>query len=219
MVAALPSICVLTLPSIASISQERNFRRVAPVMPGKPPSPGLFLKTMTEYAKHPDFPWYLLGSDGTIWRTHSRHRHTYLKPEMWRKTKQFVHPNGWRLCCCLGHPDKRRGVNRMVAILMAQVFVPNPENLPFVCFKDNDPYNCQPENLYWSPVLHKFRRPRTKPIIVHRTKCNHSEAAKKGRITRLKNLAERRKYYFQNEKPKRQQLAKEKRDAKQAQIP
>ncbi len=36
------------------------------------------------------------------------------------------------------------------AIFVAKTFVPNPEKLPNVMFRDGDSKNLKPENLYWS---------------------------------------------------------------------
>lgn len=37
-----------------------------------------------------------------------------------------------------------------LAIMVAEVFIPNPDNLPTVLFKDNNVENCESFNLYWS---------------------------------------------------------------------
>ena len=37
----------------------------------------------------------------------------------------------------------------MVSRLVAITFLPNPENKPCVCHKDNNPLNNQVSNLYW----------------------------------------------------------------------
>jgi hypothetical protein len=39
-----------------------------------------------------------------------------------------------------------------LAKLVAITFVPNPDSLPYVKFKDKDPNNCKAENLYWSDI-------------------------------------------------------------------
>ena len=46
---------------------------------------------------------------------------------------------------------RENGVNKMyrLARLVAEQFIPNPNNYPVVWYKDNDPYNCNANNLIW----------------------------------------------------------------------
>lgn len=37
-----------------------------------------------------------------------------------------------------------------VHFLLAEAFIPNPKNKPFVCFKDNNPSNTDIHNLFWA---------------------------------------------------------------------
>lgn len=39
--------------------------------------------------------------------------------------------------------------NFKISRLVAQAYIPNPQNLPFVCHKDNNPFNNYYTNLYW----------------------------------------------------------------------
>lgn len=39
--------------------------------------------------------------------------------------------------------------NWLLHRLVALVYIPNPERLPYVCHKDNVPTNNRVENLYW----------------------------------------------------------------------
>lgn len=45
-----------------------------------------------------------------------------------------------------------RRLNRLVAM----VYIPNPDNLPLVCHKDNNPLNNKVNNLYWGSVKDKW---------------------------------------------------------------
>lgn len=36
-----------------------------------------------------------------------------------------------------------------LARIVAKVYVPNPDNLPYVGYRDGDPLNCNASNLYW----------------------------------------------------------------------
>jgi hypothetical protein len=46
--------------------------------------------------------------------------------------------------------DKGELVNNEVHMLVAQAYVPNPNNYKFVKFKDRNHDNCKATNLYWS---------------------------------------------------------------------
>lgn len=45
--------------------------------------------------------------------------------------------------------SKRKRVNVYRHRLVALAWIPNPENLPCVCHKDNNPLNNKVSNLYW----------------------------------------------------------------------
>jgi len=50
-----------------------------------------------------------------------------------------------------GARDSRgRRVNVYLHKAVAAAFVPNPDGLRFVRFKDGNPFNCRPSNLEWS---------------------------------------------------------------------
>jgi len=42
-------------------------------------------------------------------------------------------------------PRQSRTIHRLVA----EAFIPNPDNLPFVCHRDDDVMNCTVQNLFW----------------------------------------------------------------------
>lgn len=42
--------------------------------------------------------------------------------------------------------------------LIALAFIPNPNNYPIVCHKDNNPTNNKPENLYWGTQSHNMQQ-------------------------------------------------------------
>jgi hypothetical protein len=46
---------------------------------------------------------------------------------------------------CKNNLKKTIGVH----VLVAREFIPNPNNLPYVCHKDDNPHNNHVENLYW----------------------------------------------------------------------
>lgn len=42
-----------------------------------------------------------------------------------------------------------KSFNKPVHRLVAEAYLPNPLNLPYVCHKDDNPHNPQKDNLYW----------------------------------------------------------------------
>ena len=47
---------------------------------------------------------------------------------------------------------------KIVHRLIALAFIPNPNNYPIVCHKDNNPTNNKPENLYWGTQSHNMQQ-------------------------------------------------------------
>ena len=66
---------------------------------------------------------------------------------LWRELTSVEDSSG-RLRVCLQSPEKKRLYTR-VHRLVALVYIPNPDNKPFVCHKDNNPKNNKVSNLYW----------------------------------------------------------------------
>lgn len=64
------------------------------------------------------------------------------------KVKPFMGEDG-RLKVILLNKEGKPEIKDL-AILVAETFVPNPENLSNVLFKDGNIENCNSENLYWS---------------------------------------------------------------------
>lgn len=64
------------------------------------------------------------------------------------KVKPFMGEDG-RLKVVLLN-DKNMPEVKDLATLVAETFLPNPENLPTVLFRDSNVENCNSENLYWA---------------------------------------------------------------------
>ena len=52
---------------------------------------------------------------------------------------------------------KINGSTHLVHRLVALTYIPNPENKPCVCHKDNNPLNNNVDNLYWGSVEDNIR--------------------------------------------------------------
>ena len=62
----------------------------------------------------------------------------------------FINKNNGYLYCGITYPDGQR--QRRVHILVAEVYLPNPNNFPIVMHKDNNKANPNVENLQWGTV-------------------------------------------------------------------
>lgn len=64
------------------------------------------------------------------------------------KVKPFMGEDG-RLKVVLLNAEGKPEIKDL-ATMVAETFVPNPENLPLVLFKDGNPENCNSDNLYYA---------------------------------------------------------------------
>ena len=89
---------------------------------------------------------YFVSSDGKIYCNSRRWRGggTHDEPSM-HQLKATVKENGYCSVLLRGNIDKRFYVHRLVA----QAFIPNPENLPQINHKDEDKQNNDVSNLEW----------------------------------------------------------------------
>lgn len=94
---------------------------------------------MTNYKEIKGFEEYLIFNDG---RVYSTKRNKFLSPRLsGRKTRQYYKV---ALYDGLGKPK-----NTFIHRLVAEHFIPNPENKPVVNHKDNNPLNNHVDNLEW----------------------------------------------------------------------
>ena len=87
-----------------------------------------------------DFPGYYVTVDGKVY-SRKNNRHGYLKDYHLLKTKYTKHDG--RPYVTLRNP--KLGIRRLAKVhrLVALAYIPNPENKPCVCHKDNNPLNNQ----------------------------------------------------------------------------
>lgn len=92
-----------------------------------------------------DFPGYYVTVDGKVY-SRKNNRHGYLKDYHLLKTKYTKHDG--RPYVTLRNP--KLGIRRLAKVhrLVALAYIPNPENKPCVCHKDNNPLNNHVDNLY-----------------------------------------------------------------------
>lgn len=93
-----------------------------------------------------DFPGYYVTVDGKVY-SRKNNRHGYLKDYHLLKTKYTKHDG--RPYVTLRNP--KLGIRRLAKVhrLVALAYIPNPDNKPCVCHKDNNPLNNHVDNLYW----------------------------------------------------------------------
>ena len=110
----------------------------------------------------PNWPGYHVTPTGEVWSRHKMARYHFTLGDTWykmnsrlthtrkRKVNRFNESTGRPFVNLSRYQDgkyskKRIPIHRLVAL----AYIPNPENKPCVCHKDNNPLNNHVDNLYW----------------------------------------------------------------------
>lgn len=93
----------------------------------------------------PGYPGYYISPRGILWCRKLRGSTKGTLTSTWYRMKGSIN-QGRRYYSLWNHCyHKMYKAYRLVAM----VYIPNPENKPYVCHKDNNPLNDRVENLYW----------------------------------------------------------------------
>lgn len=87
-----------------------------------------------------DYPDYFVTKDGKVYSKYKKNRWVKL-------SSNRVKSNGYSIVSIRDINDNKKtfGIHQLVAM----VYVPNPDNKPCVCHKDNDRTHNHYKNLYW----------------------------------------------------------------------
>ena len=134
-----------------------------------------------EYKEIKDFPNYLIYSNGQVYSKYKniflsqRERNNYLAVNLYKDKKMYT-----------------KNVHRLVA----EAFIPNPNNLPIVNHKDNNKLNNDVSNLEWCEQVYNLhyngamerraasRGTKIKCVETNQEYCSISEAARQTGIPR-----------------------------------
>lgn len=106
----------------------------------------------------PGFPGYHVTKYGDVY-SRKNNRHGYLKDYHLLKTKYTKHDG--RPYVTLRNP--KLGIRKLARVhrLVAMVYIPNPENKPCVCHKDNVVTHNHYKNLYWGTQAENMQQMRS----------------------------------------------------------
>lgn len=86
--------------------------------------------------------------DGTVYAIEHRNNR---KPILYKKA--FDEKCGYKYCTIVYIKNgKQIRKHKRVHRLVAEAFIPNPDNQPVVCHKNNIKTDCRKENLYWGTI-------------------------------------------------------------------
>lgn len=113
----------------------------------------------------PDWPGYHVTPKGEVWSRHKIAGYSFVLGNEWyqmnirlkytknRKVNRFNEDTG-RPFVKLSRYEEGSYISKRISVhrLVALTYIPNPENKPCVCHKDNNPLNNKVDNLYWGTV-------------------------------------------------------------------
>lgn len=97
---------------------------------------------MVKVSNIPGFSRYYISKRGRLYRNSGKE---------WVKIKPCIKNTGYASNILVDDKGKKHNIYRHR--LVAKVWIPNPDNLPQVCHKDNNPLNNRCDNLYWGTAL------------------------------------------------------------------
>jgi hypothetical protein len=83
---------------------------------------------------------YFISKRGRLWSRYDKSGH--ITKDKWHRVKYNTSKQGYKFI-------QRKGKIFYIHRLVAMVYIPNPENKPYVCHKDNVPRHNNVSNLYW----------------------------------------------------------------------
>lgn len=110
----------------------------------------------------PNWPGYHITPTGEVWSRHKMARYHFTLGDTWykmnlrlthtrkRKVNRFNESTGRPFVNLSRYQNGKYSKKKIpVHKLVALAYIPNPENKPCVCHKDNNPLNNHVDNLYW----------------------------------------------------------------------
>lgn len=98
----------------------------------------------------------LIEGSNTDWITPSGQVYKDYGNNLFFPKKNFVNKHNGYLYCGITMVDGQK--QRRIHTLVAKAFIPNPNNYPCVCHKDNNKENCKAENLLWETISYNTKQ-------------------------------------------------------------
>ena len=142
---------------------------------------------MDDYRVIDGFPKYRIGRDGRVINSRGHEKTPYLHPES-GYFGMNLYSNG-------------RGYPKRVHRLVAETFIPNPENKPEVNHKDGNKQNNSVDNLEWvtrsENMLHAYSTGLNKPHPTYGMLGKHNpNGGRKGKPVRIVETGEEKENRF-----------------------